>query len=1183
MISEKTSKKNVATPKQTSGGGYTFENMVVAYYLTWMLFGHLPFSKAHGSISRIDCQVQVDEWLLFDDLLLTLQHGEQQHRYALSIKSNIQFTKTSAPKDFVESAWSLFLHEGSEVFIPETDVMGLICEIHPNPPKSAIQSLLRKAHDQTPEKLASRIKEPGYASGIERNLFGSFSCPDRIEEKHGSENTSTGNILKRIIVKEFDFETTESDDKARAVSIGSDLLLDGSVENGIRFWNELNQIAQRLRISGGGISREELWTELKNQFEFRDLPDFSSDWYRLTSWYINELKAIPDNLGGKVQIERQDQVDEVLLNLNIKSFTAIIGPSGVGKSVIGKWSAREFSKHANVLWFKGQRFRSGYIETFASHHGLTHPFSEVLSNIRYANGLVVIDSTERLLDEDDFKEAAQLLHQLKLNEAGCVWRLLVTCRAEEWERVQVEFLRQFGTAMDWEIVRLASPSFEQLHPVWGTFPLLRDLAVRPHLRDFMCNIKVIDILASAIRIADDIPDRSWTGESDIIKWYWEIIVRKGKYGASRSALLQRIAETEADSGRFELAETELTSNELNLISELRDILVQDKRSTVSFTHDLFADWSRLQGIISHESMLREYLQGRLTNPHWHTAIRLYGIALLERDNTGKSWERIINEIPDIRNSLLESLVFAGNPLHLLEVAWPILIENDGQLLVDLLNRFLYVATIPNPQYLELAKVVDATDVEASTWERFPLWMYWLGMLRFLVSKSDDVVHLAYMEIAQISYTWLRYVPLDWPGREDASTLALASARHTFRVHRCIYYHNYTDKAKQLPWKAVLEAFLDKPEKVAELALKACARIAPEKDDGEAYEDYYLTGTITARHPLADANEDSFKDTWPLGPLYRADAAFRSACFSTDSLRVMMEKQPELASEIILSLLLKVKNPNYFGGDSFGPIFQHKALMLEDDSSFYPRFYTQGPFLLFLRVNPKFALNTIIQVVDFATERWIEKIYKEDIAVIGIEIHLETRTKTFMGDYQVFDWYHAIAGSDLITSALMAIEKWLYQLIDNGESVEKWVSYILEESQSLAFLGLLTEIGRYRPSLFTRPLRFILLNPVFYYFEQLYIIQGGHSFGTPFFDQGELFWNLTREWDTMEHRKLRLMNIAVDLYRANEKFRTELLTTRKRIEESLHSKNNEFKDFSDNLFSVFDALIKPLRKMNEPSF
>ena len=37
----------IATPKQTAGGGFAFEDKVVGYYLVWMLpVGHLSNSQA---------------------------------------------------------------------------------------------------------------------------------------------------------------------------------------------------------------------------------------------------------------------------------------------------------------------------------------------------------------------------------------------------------------------------------------------------------------------------------------------------------------------------------------------------------------------------------------------------------------------------------------------------------------------------------------------------------------------------------------------------------------------------------------------------------------------------------------------------------------------------------------------------------------------------------------------------------------------------------------------------------------------------------------------------------------------------------------------------------------------------------------------------------------------------------
>jgi hypothetical protein len=66
--------KNVAPPKSTGGGGFEFEDKVVAYYLALMLGGHPPIDATSGVITRIDFQTRVDGWFL-DDVLLTLSNA----------------------------------------------------------------------------------------------------------------------------------------------------------------------------------------------------------------------------------------------------------------------------------------------------------------------------------------------------------------------------------------------------------------------------------------------------------------------------------------------------------------------------------------------------------------------------------------------------------------------------------------------------------------------------------------------------------------------------------------------------------------------------------------------------------------------------------------------------------------------------------------------------------------------------------------------------------------------------------------------------------------------------------------------------------------------------------------------------------------------------------------------------
>lgn len=235
-------KKKVATPKQTAGGGFAFEDKVVGYYLVWMLAGTVPF-KAAGQIERIDCQVAADGWEGFDDLLITVNDGGKPRRYALSLKSNLQFTKDAAPASLVRAAWDLLLHRSSEVMAPETDGFGLVCVPHPNPPKHAIQSLLLKARRQTPTQLAERLSVKGYASEAERSIHSSCACPENIANGLQEDEKLAGRILKRMLVVELDFENVESSSEATARFICSELTESGNTTDISNLWNGLCQIA----------------------------------------------------------------------------------------------------------------------------------------------------------------------------------------------------------------------------------------------------------------------------------------------------------------------------------------------------------------------------------------------------------------------------------------------------------------------------------------------------------------------------------------------------------------------------------------------------------------------------------------------------------------------------------------------------------------------------------------------------------------------------------------------------------------------------------------------------------------------------------------------------------------------------------------------------------------------------
>jgi hypothetical protein len=604
----------------------------------------------------------------------------------------------------------------------------------------------------------------------------------------------------------------------------------------------------------------------------------------------------------------------------------------------------------------------------------------------------------------------------------------------------------------------------------------------------MRNLKILDLLASIVASGAAPVDRGWVGESDLIRWYWENIIRQGSEGASRAALLEHLAIQEADTGDFEATESSLSRDQLATVQTLSGVLATDPaRETVSFVHDLLSDWARFRVILGQQGSIGSFVESHAKNPRWQRAIRLYGVALLEQDTSGRTWHEALQETRAPRDLFLEALVFAGNSEELITYVWPILTAEHGRLLTDLLKRFRHVASIPNPSMVTIARHMKIDDMVAATWDRLPLWMYWLPMIRCLRSHLADAVHLVPSIAAYISRAWLHFADRNWPGRQEAADIALAVAWQAFRSKP--YYHD--EEEGRTPYVAAFEAFRDRPGEVRAFALKAAARVPPSADDGEAYKDYLPPGTVISGSVDSILGEQQILDPWPNGPLYRIHEPFKRACLDTDCLRTAMQENPTFAKEIILATLISVRPPKSAYGNADGMLLPDVRLGMDDDPSFWPQFYTRGPFLLFLNTSPKLAIETIVDLVDFATERWIEAEKDRWAPGTEIELVLGMGSRVFVGGFQVYHWYHGVSRSNVISSALMALEKWLYDAIRTEENAEEWIQLVLDRAKSVAFIGLLSEVGRFAPELFLSILRPLLLVPATYFYETMHQIGGGN--------------------------------------------------------------------------------------------
>jgi hypothetical protein len=1015
-----------ASPWSTGSGGATVEIKVGAYFLAAMLTGDrvLAPSLAHV-VTGIDWQIRDKGWLL-DDLLLCLRDGNTGGSLALSVKSNQQISQAGFPEDFVLAVWSHWLQKDTNVFEKERDYLGLAVARLNTKVYDAWNDLFQEATQtgDDPERIAQRLGAGKQSNEIIRRLFQSLHCPPALGTAGPAE---TVRLISRLQVLHLDFRNANSRSSQHALRMCQEASEGHDSETARNLWKSLCALVSEKNSAGGSL--RSLPPALRAEFRLLGALDDRADWQRLERSSQAGQERTRDSLTSGIVISRSLTSQEIEAQLLERQSVLVSGESGAGKSALAKSISRSWQA-GSVVWLDPVGAEAEDLIALERKIGLRKPLHELLPLSPRKLSLLVLDALERWSPRG-LDCAARLINICSTSDA---WVILATARSDQQRWVLDELSSREAPINGWSLYPLELPSLNDLQEVWSRFPDLHRLLLRhPRMEGLLRNLKVLDWLTRG-KTAEA---ASWSAPSQLVDGLWRRWTNSGPNPYGKENVLQKIARLEADSMEASVALSALDVSEAVVLKELEgEELIRVEEGRVSFRHDLTGDWARLRSLVAEgPGALRQKIPELALSPHWYSALRFFGQRLLEKGDSGaREWLDLYEALPEgvdsstvARDLLLDSLIFASTSEQLLEGLWPHLAGGDGGLLSRLLNRFLFVATKPHPK--------------VAAW-RIPHSPLWGPILETLDHHRSDVAAQAPVPGAEICFLWLNTRQNQmWRGEAARTALEIANA--------------HPDSERAIIFEAVLLAASELPEEVIELALRLARRSEPPPTPQDHEE------PVADEAPLIlHGRAGRIRPPYPDGPRARIGRGFREAVLGSASLRRLIDARPAIAREVLLACCLQEPRWVPFFGDRYVYDVPGVYEWLEG----FPPAYSKGPFLWFLKLQREEGLEAILRLVNQATANWKEERETHRRRPPGL---LATKRRRWAGDGEVYRWNEH--SSNVLQTALTALETWLVDEVEQGRSIEPAIRTIFKRSRSAAFAGVLVCLGKKRPELFEGPL------------------------------------------------------------------------------------------------------------------
>lgn len=618
-----------SSPASRGGAGTYIEGELGAFYLLSMLADIPAHGLPNARITKVRFQGS-DLGYKLDDLVI---HGISKSGDALlEIQSKRDITFSPGDAVYKDVASQIAKSQSTEV--PEDrHFLGIATQRTSRKISGAYQDALRWA--ATADNAGQFYKRLN-AKGVGNSDMRAFEATTRanlIAAGVADDDEAIWRILRRVLILEFDFESSVPLARTYGLLLASQVLADEDVGRADALWRTLIEIAIETGTTGGALDRDTLKRKIGGAgFKLAGDRDYGSARVKLAEMAQMTLDSIGTKVGG-VNLPRLTTVGALDDALDAGRYVEIRAAPGVGKSWVMRHSAERLARQSPIVVLDPNRTPAGGWIALAGLLGVPGTAAAFLTDLAASGGaLIFIDGIDMF---DDVGRQRTIEDLLRAAAKIPGFRVVVTARAAADSDVvpwlNDEIVDAFGGAQH---VPVGSLNDDEVAFLVDHAPELKALLDPEHpaatiARNLYRLSRLLKVpSATEVRTEAQLADRWWKSADGAPP----ADVRTGR------RLLERLANDALRGDGIVLMQTDSTAR-----SHLQNALTlkEVRPDQLDFYHDVLRDWAVGSYIAEDPARLSGYDLTRPVSARIARGIQFAGRLALELGADCGAWTALL--------------------------------------------------------------------------------------------------------------------------------------------------------------------------------------------------------------------------------------------------------------------------------------------------------------------------------------------------------------------------------------------------------------------------------------------------------------------------------------------------------------------------------------------------------------